>query len=251
MHDWLLPVQDALEQRTSPATIFFRDDDAGWDDIALHALLDRFAAHGLAIDLAAIPTAVSEPLARRLLGRIGDGETIGLHQHGFGHANHQHAGRKCEFGDARGHDAQHEDIDAGYQRLRHLFGERLDPIFTPPWNRCTQATADVLNTLGFASLSRDRTAAPVEPGALVELPVTLDWSKWMRGPHAEAQLAEQLSHALAHTGPCGIMLHHADMSATDLNRLESLLGLLTRHPAAHTVSMASCVPTLARECTHA
>ena len=35
----------------------------------------------------------------------------------------------------------------------------VDPIFTPPWNRCTQATADCLAMLGYRVLSRDATAS--------------------------------------------------------------------------------------------
>lgn len=36
----------------------------------------------------------------------------------------------------------------------------VEPIFTPPWNRCTEQTAAALANLGFQVLSRDHTAVP-------------------------------------------------------------------------------------------
>ena len=39
----------------APVPVFFRDDDAGWDDTRLFELLDRFAACSLPVDLAVIP----------------------------------------------------------------------------------------------------------------------------------------------------------------------------------------------------
>ena len=53
-----------------------------------------------------------------------------------------------------------------------LLGERVDPFFTPPWNRCTRDTGEVLVELGFTLLSREHRAEPL--GLLPELPVHLD-----------------------------------------------------------------------------
>jgi len=245
MPDWLLPVRNALDRATTPVAIFIRDDDAGWDDPALHRLLDRCARHAIAIDLAAIPAAMSDSLAHELHMRIEAGESIGVHQHGFSHTNHQGSGRKCEFGDERSGQQQHDDIAAGQQRLARLFGRHLDRFFTPPWNRCNQDTADALNALGFALLSRDRTAAPIDAAHLIELPVAVDWSKWMHDPDGLTVLAGKLVQALASPGPCGIMLHHADMRPADLDALEALLALLANHPMALSTSMARCATACA------
>src|SRR3954467_1577014 len=84
---------DSLDRSEAPVDVFFRDDDAGWADERLLELIDRFAAHGLPLDLAVIPMELSAVLAERLAER-----PVGLHQHGYAHTNHQLEGRKCEFG---------------------------------------------------------------------------------------------------------------------------------------------------------
>ena len=40
---WLAPVAAALDAAPAPVNVFFRDDDAGWDDGRLLELLGRFA----------------------------------------------------------------------------------------------------------------------------------------------------------------------------------------------------------------
>ena len=86
-------------RRPAPVDVFFRDDDAGWRDDRLLALLDLFAEHALPLDVAVIPAALGEPVAAELRGRAG--ARLGLHQHGFAHANHEPDGRKHEFGPSR------------------------------------------------------------------------------------------------------------------------------------------------------
>ena len=44
MSSWLQPVEAALDAAPAPVPVFFRDDDAGWGDERLLALLDAFAA---------------------------------------------------------------------------------------------------------------------------------------------------------------------------------------------------------------
>ena len=110
-------------------------------------------------------------LARELAAR----PEVGLHQHGLAHVNHEREGRKCEFGPARGAAAQRRDIAEGRERLAALLGARVDPIFTPPWNRCTAETGRCLAELGFEVLSRESRAAPLGVPGLRELPVSVDW----------------------------------------------------------------------------
>ncbi len=242
MADWLTPVRVALDRRHTPLPIFFRDDDAGWNDTALHALLDCFADHGQPVDLAVIPAALTDALASALCARIDRGESIGLHQHGFDHDNHQTEGRRCEFGNARSREQQHGDIAAGLARLRQRLGPHLSPFFTPPWNRCTQDTAEVLNRLGFKVLSQDHTATPLQLGGLKALPVHVDWCKWARDDVSAESLAAKLADAMGMTEPCGIMLHHAAMDADDLARLDALLATLGAHPNAALTSMRALAP---------
>ena len=237
----------ALDAAPAPVPFFLRDDDAGWDDATLFALLDRTERAGVPIDLAVIPRAASVALATSLCvrERAAPG-LIGLHQHGLSHRNHESQERKCEFGDARGIDAQRMDLRAGRDRLHEIFGARIDPIFTPPWNRCGAATPELLAGLGFAALSRSR-GAPAQQ-ALPELPVDVDWCKQRRlaalqGEDGSERIGLELARRVAAGGPVGLMLHHAEMNALDLGMLDTVLAATRRHPHALWRPMRDLLPT--------
>ena len=234
MHDALTPVLQALDGLARPLALFIRDDDAGWDDARLLALLDATARAAVPIDLAAIPLAVSPPLAAELNARIDAAPAlVGVHQHGCTHDNHQAEGRKCEFGPARDTRRQRADLQGGRLLLQQCFGARLQPIFTPPWNRCAAHTPALLAELGFAALSRDRGAAPQDE--LPELPVDVDWTRQHRAGGAPA-VAQALVQAVQQRGadgaPLGLMLHHAVMERAELALFEGWLARLARHPQA-------------------
>ena len=236
MHPGLRPLLLALDRAPAPVTFFLRDDDAGWADDPLRALLDTTAQAAVPIDLAAIPQAVSLDLARALNDRmLTRPELLGVHQHGWTHANHEAAGRKCEFGASRPAAQQQQDLSAGRDRMRVLFGERVDPIFTPPWNRCSAETPALLARLGFAALSRSR-GAPAQ-SALPEWPVDVDWSRQRRlgqaaGDDGCAGIATALAARVEAGGPVGLMLHHADMTPADLDLLAQLLHHTRQHAQA-------------------
>ena len=102
MTGWLDPLRAALDARAAPVSFFFRDDDAGWDDPALEALLDVFEPHGLPLDLAAIPLAATARTVDLITSRQDSGRNdLRVHQHGLAHVNHEPEGRKCEFGVSR------------------------------------------------------------------------------------------------------------------------------------------------------
>jgi hypothetical protein len=208
--------------------VFLRDDDAGWADDRLLVLLDLIAARGLPVDLAVIPEALGTELAGALTKR-----PIGLHQHGLAHVNHEPEGvRKHEFGPSRGFAAQRRDIDEGRRRLTELLDGRLQPIFTPPWNRCTADTGRVLAELGFAVLSRESRAEPLGVPGLRELPVSVDWVRL-----APARLDAALAAAILGGGPVGVMFHHAEMDDAEMARAAELLDLLAGHPQARVQPM--------------
>ena len=240
MSAWLRPLRAALDAAPEPVTIFFRDDDAGWADDRLAALLDRFAAHGTPIDLAAIPADMTQPLADALVARADAGEPVGIHQHGYAHTNHQVQGRKCEFGPARSAAQQLADIADGQRILRELLGPALQPMFTPPWNRCTEDTGASLVDLGIEALSRDRTATPLGLEGLRELPVQVDWFAKRKGvPVGREAVGEQLAARAAEPAPLGVMLHHAEMDTEDMTAMEELLDLVSAHPRTRCLSMAA------------
>jgi len=241
---WLEPLRSVLDGAPGKATFFFRDDDGGWGDARLHALLGVFERHAAPLDLAVIPAALGGELARELSARLRAApELLGVHQHGYTHCNHQSSGRKCEFGDARSRAVQRRDLAAGAEILRERFGLLLDPIFTPPWNRCNAATVGCLAELGFRMLSRNRGAAPLELRGLSELPVDIDWCKVIQGELPLERLGSALATAAASGRPAGVMLHHAVMTEADLAPLAELLRLLSTLPAGRCSLMREVAAT--------
>jgi peptidoglycan/xylan/chitin deacetylase (PgdA/CDA1 family) len=229
---WLDPVRAALDDRSTPCTFFFRDDDAGWEDERLFALLDVFDRHAVPIDLAVIPTSLTPDLARQLAGRARAGG-VRLHQHGYAHVNHEAAGRKHEFGPSRDLAVQAADIAKGHQLLLDAFGELLDPIFTPPWNRCTPETGQVLRDQGVRILSRDVSAPLLGLAGLLEVMITVDWFGHRKGERwTRPQLADRIAADISRGGPVGVMLHHAVSDDTELGAIDSFVELVAGHEAA-------------------
>ena len=247
MSAWLRPLREALEAAPAPVTVFFRDDDAGWRDDRLGALLDVFAAYAVPIDLAAIPLDMTTDLADALVAR-GDRQPLGLHQHGYAHRNHQHEGRKCEFGSDRSAAEQLHDVEDGQRRLRELLGPALEPIFTPPWNRCTADTGAALVELGIGALSRDRTAEPLALDGLRELPVQVDWFVKRKGvPLGRDAVGEQLAARAREPAPLGVMLHHAEMETEDMAAMDALLDLVCAHENTRCRSMGAVLEEITVE----
>jgi predicted glycosyltransferase len=241
---WLEPVSQALDSLEHPAIVFFRDDDGGWGDDRLIQLLNLFNECGLPLDIAAIPAALTTPLVDELLRRMtANPETVRIHQHGYTHTNHEMEGKKCEFGPARDYLAQRNDIENGRRRLTELFGTLLDPIFTPPWNRCTDATVKCLSELRFAVLSRESHATPFAHEGLFELPITLDWfANKKKVRLSMEEWGKTLAAQLRSDGSIGIMLHHAVMDHNEMQNLSKLLALLGRHQNVKCHCMRALTP---------
>ena len=241
---WLGPLRQELDSARRPVTFFFRDDDAGWRDDRLRDLLELFARLDLPLDLAVIPAALGEGMATELRRRaeLAEGR-LGVHQHGLGHLNHEPNGsRKCEFGPARERAEQLRDIAAGKALLARLLGPAVDPIFTPPWNRCTDITAKYLSELGFELLSREARAEPLAVSGLRELPVHVDWLKRRDGRRLpRAGVARIAAAAVKRGGPVGVMLHHAAMDEGERAAAWELLALLAGHDGARCVPMRVAV----------
>jgi peptidoglycan/xylan/chitin deacetylase (PgdA/CDA1 family) len=226
---WLDAVASALDAAPAPCPVFVRDDDAGWADDRLDALLAALDRAGMPVDLAVIPAAVG-PGLRRVLHRYGGGG-VRLHQHGLAHVDHEAVGRKCEFGRSRAAWVQSADIGAGRRILLDAFGDRIDPVFTPPWNRCTAATGAALHAHGIRVLSRDVTAVALHQLGLTEIPVTVDWFGHRRGVRLTLEeVAARIAGGVRAGGPVGLMLHHAVTGGEERGVLAELLHLLGGHP---------------------
>ncbi|MEZ5225758.1 MAG: hypothetical protein R2710_03530 [Acidimicrobiales bacterium] len=126
----------------------------------------------------------------------------------------------------------------GWGRLSDMLGDALDPVFTPPWNRCAGALGDVLVDIGIGVLSRDLSAGRIGTPGLAEVPIAVDWFAAPKGSErTAATLADALASSMAGPGPVGIMLHHAVTSNEELAAIADLVTLLVRHPRTRLTSI--------------
>lgn len=212
--------------------VFLRDDDVGPVDERLLEMLDISLSHGTPINLEIIPSRLTAEAAAMLkdIDRAHPG-AIELHQHGWTHQNNEAQGRKCEFGPSRNYAQQLADIAAGKAKLTQLLGERFFPAFTPPWNRCTRVTHQVLDDLGFEVLSKDHTAErPGDGYGFVEVSTTLDLFTWKDGPalRSRSAIADDLIDQVVGGRPIGVLLHHEVMDHDAMDLFDDLLTVLAR-----------------------
>lgn len=249
--NWLDPLRKTLDEASGSISFFFRDDDAGWEDARLFELLGVFADHNVPIDLAVIPKSISDSSARDLRRVLEERPNqVSAHQHGYAHVNHEQAGRKCEFGNSRSSALQQADIAAGKALLNERLGPITESIFTPPWNRCTVATAVCLRVEGFTVLSRDITATQFGAPGLSELPVSIDWFGRRKGVRLTPnQIGESLSKAASSQAPVGVMLHHALVDEEERQRIGELLKLVSSHSQVSCRLMRDLVPMFERTAT--
>ena len=243
MTAWLDPMRESLDESNTGVDFFFRDDDVGWANDELRALLACFRRYSVPLDLAAIPTALTAEFAGEIRAAHDEAPAlVGIHQHGFSHTNHEVLGRKSEFGVSRTQEEQYWDIQLGKMKLDAMFGFAFDPIFTPPWNRCTETTGECLRELGFSVLSRDTTAPSLRLSGLTELPISIDWFEKKQGARLSFQsLGTLMADRVKQGQPVGIMLHHELMNADERRLLGDLLVLLSSHRQARCKLMTEIV----------
>ena len=212
------------------ATLWWRDDDAVRPTPALSRLLAL--RPGCPLGLAVIPVAAQTALA----GEVGD--PVDVLVHGFAHVNHAAAGtRKSEFPAGR---VAAEELRAGRERLESLFGDRVLPVFVPPWNRMGADAAGVLRCAGYELLSGFR-GQPQGPLPSLDTHADLiDWRGGRRFAGAGAVL-QALTSALAarrragDDRPTGLLSHHLVHDAGAWRFLEDLLGWVAAAPGVRWV----------------
>ncbi|OED38043.1 hypothetical protein AB833_21300 [Chromatiales bacterium (ex Bugula neritina AB1)] len=222
------PLEAVLSNRSTPVTVFFRDDDGGWADQRLQELGTQFLQQGLPLDVAVIPDALSAQSIDVITALLtADGSRVSIHQHGFSHTNHQAAGRACEFGSDRDFNQQYHDIANGQNILAGTFGGQVQSVFTPPWNRCTSNTVKALHSLDFSCLSRITNSDPIDK-AVTEIPVAIDWLKKRKGTHlSTVEMVDYICRTFENeTDAIGVMLHHEHMDESNRQRLQQLIDVL-------------------------
>lgn len=215
------PAQTAVQ-------LFFRADDIGIPSAQFRAMVNLFRQYDMPLCLAVVPSWLNgDRLAELTSITSGSPRLWCWHQHGRLHRNFEPTGKKQEFGPARDYSILHHQVSSGMNRLQSLLGDRFQPYFTPPWNRCSRDAARALRDLKFAAVSRSSGAKPELTDLLPDFQVNVDLHtrKETDPDNCLANLLAELESALA-SGRCGIMLHHQRMNHNSFLLLNFLLTAL-------------------------
>jgi len=239
--DWS-PLDDALARardQGSPIRFWWRDDDAVAATPQLDRLLRLANRYEAGIALACIPAHLEPSLVERLHGE----ERAFALVHGFSHANHAPSGaKKAEFGAHRPIETMAQEATSALERARALLGERLLPVFVPPWNRIAPALIPALPRLGYRALStfRDRHAPRTAEGLLVVNTHVdpIDWhgTRSLADPDGLIRsLADAVERRLSGEAdalePIGFLTHHLVHDEKLWTFCENLLVYLSRNDA--------------------
>ncbi len=221
-------IAEGCRQSTSSPLVFLRADDIGIPSPRFSQLIRCFQKHRIPLCLATVPswiTAERFSEIRRISGA--DSSQWCWHQHGRVHRNFEKIGKKQEFGPARTNKEIYINLTKGRRRLEDILEGDFYPVFTPPWNRCSNETLRTLETLSFKAVSRSRGATPKTVHNLPDFRVNVDLhTRKELSPYiAFKNLLAEIEQGLA-SGLCGIMIHHQRMNGPALELLDILLGLL-------------------------
>lgn len=143
----------SVSAKLSPVarTIIIRIDDVGRPEWSSCVLLASLVTRSLAATCLVVPEWIDSRMAaflRTLKDRAHGQFEVG--QHGWRHENHAPPGeRRYEFGPSRGLGAQRRDIRQGRAVLNRYFGSEATRVFSPPHDRLSQETVQVLAEEGF------------------------------------------------------------------------------------------------------
>ena len=237
---------DAWRAAGREATLWWRDDDAVEPSPALSRLLG--VRPGCPLGLAVIPAGANACLA----GVLPD--AVDVLVHGFAHANHAaSADRKSEYPAGR---VAPGEMRVGRERLEDLLGERVLPVFVPPWNRMGEDAAAALPAAGYRVLSGYR-GRPEGPLPRLDTHVDLvDWRGGRRFAGAGTVLGALVSalaarRATSDPRPTGVLTHHLAHDAATWSFLEDLLAWGEDTPGVRWVRPRDALRdrTLSRVCT--
>ena len=227
---------DAWRSTGREATLWWRDDDAERPSPALARLLGL--RPGCPLGLAVIPARAEAALAGSVAG------PVDVLVHGFIHANHAGAGeRKSEYPNGR---SAPEELRAGRERLEAIFGDRVLPVFVPPWNRMGGDAAAALPAAGYEALSGYRGRPE---GPLPRLDTHADLIDWRGGRQfaGAGAVLRTLADALAarrRTGdrrPTGVLSHHLAHDDDAWRFLGALLRWGAQAPGVRWVRPRDCL----------
>lgn len=253
MTNWTA-VDDELARWTDlgrRCAFWLRDDDAIAASPQLDRLLHRCAQAGIPLGLAVIPADAEPSLAQALT----DQPHVTPLVHGWSHTDHAAPGKKkCEFGPERPADIRQAESERGLSVLRTLFGDRLLPLFVPPWNRMAADMPARLSAAGYRAVSAFG-PSPASRGGLAWVNTHLDLIDW-HGTRSAVPLdgvLDLLCRELRDrrkgrqegrgtpAEPIGLLTHHLVHDAAIWDLLDRLLDRLAKHPAVEWPTLGSLV----------
>lgn len=232
-----------LAGRGGAGYIFFRADDVAVPGKQFVRLMELFTRYRVPLSLAVVPVWLTGSRWEQLKGLARKDPSLWCwHQHGWRHLNHEVEGKQQEFGGSRSPFQIREDLLRGRHYLEMHMGEEFYPVFTPPWNRCSTATLELLKELGYYGVSRSQGSLPPPPEGLPDFQVNVDLHtrKELDAEESWSGLFAELKSALL-GGSCGIMIHHRRMNDAAFAFLDVLFQKLSRHEGLRIVHFKDLV----------
>jgi xanthine/CO dehydrogenase XdhC/CoxF family maturation factor len=224
---------DRLQDHNRIVSFWIRDDDATEPTYPLERLFKLCAAHQVPLLLAVIPKPATPALAQLVESQ----PMIQPCQHGYAHVNHAPAGQRAQELGYRPAAVICEELRVGRGKLQQLFGDRLQDILAPPWNRYDTSIIPNLAALGFQAISGfGRLEGQVaEDLAYLDTHVDIiDWRKDRKTkPIADliTILSAEVERALQTNGQVAFLTHHLDHDEAAWDFLEALFTHTRSHPA--------------------
>lgn len=249
MADWhdLNSELDRWLKTGTPATFWWRDDDAIEPTAPLTRMLDIVSRHDACLGLAVIPSLATPELRTLLLENPG----VSVLQHGFAHINHAPLGEKsAELGHHRGHEILLQELASGFSQVQDF--DTFQPVLVPPWNRIDHAILSKLSDIGYKGISTNifRRAPYAAPG-LVSINAHVDIFNW-RGGRGFVGTGKALDGVIKHlserreakvdaTEPTGLLTHHLVHDEGCWQFIEEFLACLGNHQGARLVDISEAL----------
>lgn len=145
--------------------------------------------------------------------------------HGLRHENRARAG-KSEFPPEYAGPDQCREILAVFRRLRQYFGDRLLPVFVPPFNTIASPLREMLEESGI-TISSSNAGDAVTDCNNTDYDF-VDWERRKLLPR-EKILADLVELTRRGTASFGINSHHKLIAPEDRDFVRGLLGVLDAH----------------------
>jgi hypothetical protein len=247
MSDWLELIDelDAWET-SSPATFWWRDDDAVEPTEKLDQLFA--VAKPLSIALAVIPKRANLALAER----VRNCQRITVLQHGWRHENYDAPNSYSEYPGTRSITDVAEEFRNGRERMSELFGEMFLPVFVPPWHGFDDKFLPELKNSKLWSISRGGPRGNAAKSAGVfECNVHADLWDW--NTRAFVGVGAAIDQLLMHLRqrrqglcdreePTGILTHHLEQDLASCDFIENLAEKTGAHNAAKWLRTSEIFP---------